>query len=409
MNVNCPTPQRPIEPSLPAEQTEPVRYVRSSDDADLVNQARKKFLDDGETEFLGDTLSAEGYQLVKAVVSRNKPGAPGVQVSTFAVDGAQSNDMMVIKRVPPTEDGPNLVLYMPEDDVTSFHEFKDAEEMTAWLKDVANDPTERKRFTQHFSNPEAPKQQERVNKQFGEFAAGDINAVVGSFGHERGDIFERLNKDASVPPAQVDGLVRTQLYKLEPDGKAFYVGYRPDGEAIVYSYDAYGNLQGGGQKKDAKARRFYFVQNGLNQNKPLEPMTFNEFRKKITSVSLDNVRANDLMGLYDEFLKQLRSPGHGLATALKALGLSDNVANSIETILKDPIKGTLLELNHDNRVGKVFGVDKAEMDANLERVGSQIQSNIPHYGKWRKRLENTADVIEQSVGTPELPTTEVRT
>ena len=138
-------------------------------------------------------------------------------------------------------------------------------------------------------------------------------------------------------------------------------------------------------------------------------MTFNEFRKKITSVSLNNVRANDLMGLYDEFLKQLRSPGHGLATALKALSVPDNVANSIETILKDPIKGTLLELNHDNRIGKLFGVDKAEMDANLERVGSQIQSNIPHYGKWRERLESTADVIEQSVGTPELPTTEVRT
>ncbi len=409
MNVNSPTLQRPISPATSTEQAGPVRNVRSAANADPVDQARKKFLDDGETEYLGNTLSAEGYQLTKAVVSPNKPGAPGVQVSTFAVDGVQSNDMMVIKRVPPTENGPNLVLYMPEDDVTSFHEFQNAEQMTAWLKEVANDPTERKRFTKHFANDQAPKQEERVNQKFGRFADGDINAVVGSFGYEKGDIFERLNKDASTPPAPVDGLVRTQLYKQEPDGKAFYVGYRPDGEAIVYSYDAYGNLHGGGQKKDAKERRFYFVQNGLNENKPLEPMTFNEFRKKIASVSLDNVGANNLNGLYDEFLKQLRSPGHGLATALKALGVPEDIAHSIETIVKDPVKGTLLELNRDNRIGKLFGVDQQEMDAKLESAGNQAQNNIPYYGKWRERLEKTANVIEQVAGTPEVPTTEVRT
>lgn len=409
MNVSSPTLQRPISPSVSTEQAGPVRNVRSTGHADPADQARKKFLDDGQIEYSGGTLSAEGYQLTKAALSPNKPGAPGVQVSTFAVDGVQSNDMMLIKRVPATEEGPNFVLYMPEDEVISFHEFKNAGEMTAWLKDMANDPIERKRFTQHFSSDKAPKQEERVNKKFGEFADGDINAVVGSFGYEKGDIFERLNKDASVPPAPVDGLVRTQLYKLEPDGKAFYVGYRPEGEAIVYSYDAYGNLLGGGQKKDAKDRRYYFVQNGLSENKPLEPMTFDEFRKKIASVSLNNVGANALNGLYGEFLTQLRSPGHGLATALKALGVPGDVAHSIETIVKDPVKGTLLELNRDNRIGKLFGVDQAEIDAQLESAGSQIQSNIPYYGTWRYRLENTANVIEKVVGTPEVPTTEVRT
>ncbi|KRP41146.1 hypothetical protein TU73_27730 [Pseudomonas libanensis] len=380
-----------------------MRNVRSTGHADPVDQARNKFLDDGETEYLGGTLSAEGYQLTKAAVSSNKPGSPGVQVSTFAVDGAQSNDMMVIKRVPPTEGGPNLVLYMPEDEVTSFHEFKNAEEMTDWLKEVANDPTERKRFTQHFSSDKAPKQEERVNKKFGEFANGDINAVVGSFGYEKGDIFERLNKDASVPPVQVNGLTRTQLYKQEPDGKATYIGYQEDGKKILYKYDAYGNMHG------SNGKEWFFAQNGLNENKPLEPMTFNEFRKKIASVSLDNVGANNLNGLYDEFLKQLRSPGHGLATALKALGVPDDVAHSIETIAKDPVKGTLLELNHDNRIGKLFGVDQEEMDAQLENAGNQIQNNIPYYGTWRGRLGNAADVIEETAGTPEVPSTEVRT
>lgn len=233
-----------------------MRNVHSTGHSEPVDQARKKFVDDSETEYLGNTLSAKGYQLTKAALSPNKPGSPGVQVSTFAVDGAQSNDMIMIKRVPPTEEGPNFILYMPEDDVTSFHEFNNAQEMTDWLKEVANDPTERKRFTKHFANDQAPKQEERVNQKFGMFADGDINAVVGSFGYEKGDIFERLNKDASIPPVQVDGLVRTQLYKLEPDGKAFYVGYRPDGEAIVYCYDAYGNLQGGGQKRTARDADF---------------------------------------------------------------------------------------------------------------------------------------------------------
>lgn len=409
MNVNSPPLQRPIGPSTSTEQIRPVRNVRSAGNADPVDQARKKFLDDSETEYVGNTLTAKAYQLTEAALSPNKPGSSGVQVSTFAVDGVQSNDLIMIKRVPLTEEGPNFVLYMPEDDVTSFHEFDNAQQMTDWLKDVANDPIERKRFTKHFANDQAPKQEERVNQKFGMFADGDSNAVVGSFGYEKGDIFERLNKGTSIPPVQVDGLVRTQLYKLEPDGKAFYVGYRPDGEAIVYSYDAYGNLYGEGQKKDAKKRRFYFVQNGLNENKPLEPMTFNAFRKKIASVSLGNVGANNLNGLYDEFLKQLRSPGYGLATALKALGVPEDIAHSIETIAKDPVKGTLLELNRDNRIGKLFGVDQQEMDAKLESAGNQAQHNIPYYGKWRERLEDTANVIEQVAGTPDVPTTEVRT
>lgn len=400
MNVNFPAPQRPIGSPISTEQSGPARNIRSAGDADPVDQARKKFLDDSETEYLGGTLSAEGYQWVKAAVSRDKPG---VQVSTFAVDGVQSNDMMVIKRVPPTEEGPNLVLYMPEKDVTSFHEFKNAEEMTAWLKDVASDPTERKRFTQHFSSDKAPKQEDRVNKKFGEFADGDINAVVGSFGYETGDIFERLNKDVSVPPVQISGLVHTQLHNITPDGKATYIGYAEDGKKLLYTYDAYGNMHG------SNGKEWFFAQNGLNDNKPLEPMTLNKFTKKVASVSLDNAGANDMRGLLDEFVRQLRNPLRGIGMALKELGVPGDVATSIEEILKNPVKGTLLELNHDNRIGKLFGVDKEQMDATLERVGSQVQSNIPYYGAWRDRFIDVADVIEGQVGTYEEPTTQVRT
>ena len=173
---------------------------------------------------------------------------------------------------------------------------------------------------------------------------------------------------------------------------------------MLYTYDAYGNLHESSEKKE-----WYFVQNGLNDNKPLEPMTFNQYRRKITSVSLDNVGANNLSGLYDEFLKQLRNPGHGLGTALKALGVPDDVANSTEEIFKNPVKGTLLELNHNNRLGNLFGVDKEKMDELLESIGSQAQSRIPRYGKLRSELSKTADVIERHFGTPEQPTTQVKT
>ena len=116
-----------------------------------------------------------------------------------------------------------------------------------------------------------------------------------------------------------------------------------------------------------------------------------------------------MRGLLDEFVRQLRNPLRGIGMALKELGVPGDVATSIEEILKNPAKGTLLELNHDNRIGKVFGVDKEQMDATLERGGSQVQSNIPHYGAWRDRFNDVADVIEGQVGTYKEPTTQVKT
>lgn len=402
MTVNFPATQPQIGASVSSNQAGPIRDIRSTAEGDPIDQARQRFLDEGEEQFGSGDLSPKGHELVKAVVNPGKPGAPGVQVSTFAVDGVQSKDMLVIKRVPPTADGPNFLVYMPEEKVLSFHEFNTAQEITEWVKGVAKDPAERARFADHFSNPDAPKQMARVSDKLGAFADGDINAVVGSFGYEKGDIFARLDKGASVPPAPVNGLVRTQLFKLEPDGRATYIGYREDGQKVLYSYDAYGNMHG------SSGKDWYFVQNGLNENKPLEPMTLHQYTRKVISVSLDNVGANDMRGLLDEFLKQLRNPGHGLGTALKALGVPEDIANSIEEILKNPVTGTLLELNHDNRLGKLFGIDKETMDNYITTIGGAAQSSIPIYGTWRDRLNTAADTIEHAAGAPEEPTTEVR-
>ena len=57
--------------------------------------------------------------------------------------------------------------------------------------------------------------------------------------------------------------------------------------------------------------------------------------------------------------------------------------------------GTLLQLNHDNRLGKLFGVGKDAMDKWLEKVGGEIQSRIPRYGAIRDRLNTLADILEK--------------
>jgi hypothetical protein len=171
---------------------------------------------------------------------------------------------------------------------------------------------------------------------------------------------------------------------------------------VLYNYDAYGNLHGG------SADGQYLVRNGLNNNEPLVRMTRKKYNANLRNVLLDNVGANNRRGLYDEFLKQLRNPGHGLGTALEALGVPEDVAYAIETIAKNPVTGTLLELNQKNRLGNLFGVKKEVMDAALENVGNEAQSSIPIYGKRRKQLNTVADFLEKHFGTPEQPTAQVR-
>ncbi|WP_225924399.1 dermonecrotic toxin domain-containing protein [Pseudomonas khavaziana] len=411
MNLRIPTRTTHL-PRLGAQilppQPRPVGNVRSTNEGDPIDVARKRFLDEGELQHLNGDLTADEHQLIKAVVNPDKPGAPFVSVSTFAVDGAQSQDMMVIKRVPVTEGMTNFIVYMPEDEVMSFHTFETAEEMTEWVRNMAQDPAELDRLAGHFSHPEAPGQEERVREQLKEFGKDNQSSVaVGSFGRERDDIFARLNRDVTVPPVEVNGLFNTRLFNLASDGKATYVGTREDGEHVVYDYDAYGNFRGGSEDG------YYFVKDGLNSKEPLgDPSSESpeEFAKQhVARQALEKAGPNDLSDFWAYLVKQLRNPGHGIGTALKQFGVPDDIANSIEEIVKNPVTGTLLELNHDNRLGNVFGVEKEMMDQHLENFGNEVQSNIPRYGTARENLNTLADVIESVVGTSEEFTTQVMT
>lgn len=374
----------------PQVHSEPIRAkgnVVLTEGWQAANNARKKFIDTIQSEFRDGTLSAKGRELADGSLTRSAPSSPGMQVSTFAVDGLQANDIVLIKRVPPSAEGTNFVLYVPEEPGPSFHEFNTHEEMTAWVKEQARDPENQEKFAAHF----APQSRPRLKETLTQFADNDINAVVGSYGYEKGDIFTRLNKDVTEPPVPVRGLSNTSFKAFDDKGQPNYKGYLKDGKEVIYKYDAYGNLQGASGKNE-----LYFVRNGLNNSDaPLVPMTLKQWVRRIQGQSLDNVGANNLAGMFHEFIRQLRNPGEGLATALIVFGMPPDVAYSIEEIVKNPVKGTLLQLNHDNRLGKLFGVGKEKMDTWLEKVGGDVQSRIPRYGAVRDNLNTLADILEK--------------
>lgn len=373
----------------PQVHSEPIRAKRnivSTEGWQAANNARKTFIDTIQSEFRDGTLSAKGRELADGSLSRTARGSPGMQVSTFAVDGFQAKDIAVIQRVPANAEGTNFMLYVPEDPGPSFHEFNTREEMTAWVKEQAQDPEKQDTFAAHF----APQNREQVKTTLTQFADNDINAVVGSFGYEKGDIFTRLSKDVTEPPALVRGLSNTSFDSFDRIGHPIYKGYLQDGTKVTYNYDPYGNLFGSSGKNTR-----YFVRNALNSYKPLVPMTEKRWAREVHAQSMDNVGANNLAGMFHEVIRQLRNPGEGLGTALIAFGVPSDVAHSIEEIVKNPVKGTLLQLNHDNRLGKLFGVDKKKMNTWLEKVGGEVQSLIPKYGAVRDNLNTFADALEK--------------
>lgn len=374
-------------PQVHSEPTRAKGNIAFTEGWQAANNARKTFIEKIQSEFRDGTLSAKGQELAQGSLTRNAQGTPGTQVSTFAVDGVQANDIAVITRVPPSAEGTNFLLYVPEEPGPSIHEFNTREEMTAWVKEQASDPEKQEKFAAHF----APQNREHVKTTLTQFADNDINAVVGSYGYEKGDIFTRLNTDVTEPPVPVRGLSNTSFKAFDTNGQPTYKGYLKDGTEVVYKYDSYGNLHGASGKNT-----LYFMRNGLNDsNAPLVPMTLKQWARRIQGQSLDNVGANNLAGMFHEFIRQLRNPGEGIGTALIAFGVPSDVAYSIEEIVKNPVKGTLLQLNHGNRLGKFFGVGKDAMDKWLEKVGGEIQSRIPRYGAVRDKLDTLADILEK--------------
>ncbi|WP_343039657.1 hypothetical protein [Pseudomonas karstica] len=285
---------------------------------------------------------------------------------------------MFIERVPSVPEGPNIVLFIPEKEGSSFQSFKTVEEMNTWLKTQANDPKQLETFSQHFAEGGSPARTARVIDTMTRFKDKDINAIVRPYANEGNDIFGRLDKDTSAPPASVNGLANLNEERITPEGRVLYSGLRSDGEKVLYEYDAYGNFLG-----EDKKGNFYFVKNGLDNYKPLVPMTASEFKSKVQNEAADNVGANDIRGLYEEFLTHLEHPFSGIGDALQVFGVNKNTADTVERYFDNPFSALLLDLNKDNQIGKIFGVEKQTMDADLKKVGDYAQGFVPYYGQAR--------------------------
>ncbi|MDN5595656.1 MAG: hypothetical protein L0G75_02220 [Pseudomonas sp.] len=323
-------------------------------------------------------LSPDVNRLAEAILSPGKPGLPKVQVKTFAVDGMQAKDIMFIERVPPVPEGPNIVLFIPDKAGNSFLTFNTVEDMNAGLKKLAGDPQWLEAFSEHFAVEGLPAKKKRVIDTMTEFKKNNINAIVGPYATERVDIFARLDKEASAPPAAVNGLTNLKEERIRTDGSVIYSGQQADGTKVFYEYDAYGNFQGADNKGNS-----YFIKNGLNSHMPLKPMTPSEFDKRVYEEVEKNVGADDIRGLYEELLTHLEHPFSGIGDALKALGVNKNTADTVERYLDNPFSALLLDLNKNNQIGKVFGVDKATMDSALKGAGDIAQGFVPFYGQAR--------------------------
>jgi hypothetical protein len=335
---------------------------------------RETFSDSVVRDWNSGVLKPETKELVEAVLSAGKSSPHKVRVNTFAVEGIQANDMLVIQRTPPTPNGPNIVLFMPEKDGPSFHGFKDVEGMNAGLKELAANPERLERFARHFPGHLS----NRIKEVMSRFKDNDINAMVGLYGYEGSDIFSRLDKTTTTPPAPVNGLADLQGERESAEGRPIYSGKRPDGEKVIYEYDAYGNLLGAGNKGN-----YYFVKNGLNNHDALLPLSSEQFKIKVATETFTNVHSDDVSGFYAEFIHHLENPFYGMGEALQAFGVSKDTANTVERYMDNPVSAALIDLNKDNQIGKVFGVDKPTMDAELKGAGDFVQGFVPYYGQAR--------------------------
>ncbi|NVZ53280.1 hypothetical protein HX792_23270 [Pseudomonas sp. B6002] len=378
-----------------------VREKRSQKNADphVYSDHKAAFSERVTSDLNNGRLAPDANAMVDAVLYPGKATLPKVQVKTFAVNGIQANDILFIQRVPPVPDGPNIVLYVPEKDGGSFQAFNTREEMNTWLKTLAGDPQRLEAFAKHFAESGYPGRTQSVLDTMAQFKNNDINAVVGPFANEHSDIFGRLDKGASAPPVSVNGLSNLKTERESPEGRVLYSGLRPDGEKVYFQFDAYGNLLGDGDKGN-----FYFLNNGVNSGRPLVPLSEQAFKQKVTNQSLDNVGANDIRGFYDELLNHLEHPFSGLGEALQVFGVNQNTADTVERYFDNPFSALLLDLNKNNQIGNVFGVDKPTMDGVLKGVGDVAQGFVPVYGQAR----GLATLLTKAIHNEPMTDQEVR-
>jgi hypothetical protein len=176
----------------------------------------------------------------------------------------------------------------------------------------------------------------------------------------------------------------------ETDGERMYRGTLQDNSRILFTYDTYGNLQGADDQQ-----RFYFQENGRTQPRALEPLSSEDFARQVAAKATDNVGANDLHGLYDEFLHHLENPAYGLGDALHVYGVDQQTGADIERYANNPLGAGLTDINkhYDNAIGRALGLSQAEFDKKADETGMAGQAAIPVYGQMRALAYLTAKAL----------------
>lgn len=354
-------------------------------------------------------LSPEGKALIDAMLSPSASNGPKVKVFSFGVGGVRSNDMFVLIRNPPVEGKTNIVWNMPEYNYTSFHEFKNTQQMSAFLKDLPNRPHDFKLFLSHFGSGPRSEPVVSVKRTMNEWASAPENSKpptgAGAMGTLFGNVFEHLDRLSQQPVSlvPVNGLAGIHRKAVSPQGGAIYSGVRPDGENVNYQYAANGNLLGVGDKGN-----YYFLEHGWGSKKPLSSLTPAQFNAVVDKDMLDRLNKAGVVWTTDAILNAigdaLEHPFFWASDFLEAFGVNKEDAGFVENVLDNPVTALLLFLNKHNDIGRPFGMEKKEMDALLSLYGDAAQSVVPHYGAVRA----VAAVIGKAIRGEPLTDKEIR-
>ncbi|MGE1156371.1 dermonecrotic toxin domain-containing protein [Pseudomonas kitaguniensis] len=350
-------------------------------------------------------VSADGKELLDAFLNPDPSSPTQVHVRSFAVHGVPSNDMFIIRRKPPVPDKINVMMYMPEQNQKSFHEFPARKDMHKFLKELPDNPVAFPAFLKHFGRDARLESVETVRQLMLEWASAPEKSkpawVLGEASYIARNIFEVLdewsNESANTPI--VNGLTDIQTKEVNDQGVITYIGWRPTGESVQFRYDMLGNLMGAGETGN-----IYYLKKDSIGNKPLLQITPDALNASVVEEALKVIRDEGTAGVLKAIGNFLEHPFDWVSRLLEAFGVSKSTSGDAERFIDNPITFLLTFANKYNDLGKSFGKTKAEMDKIITATGDKIQGAVPAYGQIR----SLAALIGKAIKNEPLSDEEVK-
>lgn len=350
-------------------------------------------------------LTADGKELLDALLNPGPSQPTKVHVLSFGIHGVRANDMFLVRRNPPVPGKTNVMLYMPEKDTPSFHEFANSKDVHKFFKEIPTNPGAFATLLDHFGRDSRLESVETVRQAMQEFASAPENSKpawgLGGLGYINSNVFERLEEwtiqSANTPI--VNGLTDIQIKETSAQGIVTYIGTRPNGESVSFRYDMLGNLTGAGEEGN-----IYYLKNAKTSKSPLVRITPQQLGTTVIEDALKVIREEGAEGVIKALGDFLQTPFDWVSKLLEAFGVSKSVSGDIERFIDNPVTFLLLYGNKYNDLGKTLGKTKAEMDKLLTQVGDGVQGAVPGYGKGRA----LATLIGKAIKNEPLTDQEVR-